>query len=73
MRNKLVFKLLDPTITKWDEYNSCQVKKVISICQTLGVQVYDHFNEEKLTYKAEPGINEEIVRKISKDKKTSTE
>jgi Fe-S cluster assembly protein SufB len=29
---------------------------------------YDHFNEEKLTYKAEPGINEEIVRKISKDK-----
>jgi hypothetical protein len=29
---------------------------------------YDHFNEEKLTYKAEPGINEEIVRKISSDK-----
>lgn len=29
---------------------------------------YDHYNEEKLTYKAEPGINEEIVRKISTDK-----
>ena len=29
---------------------------------------YDHYNEEKLTYKAEPGINEEIVRKISEDK-----
>ena len=29
---------------------------------------YDHYNEEKLTYKAEPGINEEIVRKISSDK-----
>ena len=29
---------------------------------------YDHFNEEKLTFKAEPGINEELVRFISKDK-----
>lgn len=29
---------------------------------------YDHYNEERLTYKAEPGINEEIVRKISADK-----
>ena len=29
---------------------------------------YDHFNEEKLTFKAEPGINEELVRLISKDK-----
>ena len=29
---------------------------------------YDHYNEERLTYKAEPGINEELVRKISTDK-----
>jgi len=29
---------------------------------------YDHYNEEKLVFKAEPGINEEIVRKISSDK-----
>tara|TARA_Y100000310_G_scaffold328062_1_gene395490 strand:- start:30689 stop:32119 length:1431 start_codon:yes stop_codon:yes gene_type:complete len=29
---------------------------------------YDHYNEEKLTFKAKPGINEELVRKISADK-----
>ncbi len=29
---------------------------------------YDHYNEEKLTFKAQPGINEELVRKISADK-----
>jgi Fe-S cluster assembly protein SufB len=29
---------------------------------------YDHFNEERLKYKAEPGINEAVVRQISKDK-----
>ena len=29
---------------------------------------YDHYNEEKLTFKAEPGISEELVRQISKDK-----
>jgi Fe-S cluster assembly protein SufB len=29
---------------------------------------YDHFNEEKLKFKAEPGINEAVVRKISEDK-----
>jgi len=31
-------------------------------------ETYDHFNEEKLTFKAEPGINEKLVRYISKDK-----
>ena len=46
MRNKLVFKLIDPTIKNWRDYNSCEVKNVISLCQTLGVRVYDHFNEE---------------------------
>lgn len=29
---------------------------------------YDHFNPENLIYKAEPGITEELVRQISKDK-----
>ena len=29
---------------------------------------YDHFNEEHLTFKAQPGITEELVRQISKDK-----
>jgi len=29
---------------------------------------YDHYNEEKLAFKAEPGISEEIVREISKHK-----
>ena len=29
---------------------------------------YDHYNEERLTYKAEAGINEAVVRKISSDK-----
>ncbi len=29
---------------------------------------YDHYNPENLVYKAEPGINEELVRQISKDK-----
>ena len=31
-------------------------------------ETYDHFNPEKLSYKAEPGITEELVREISKDK-----
>ena len=31
-------------------------------------ETYDHSNKEKLTFKAEPGINEELVRLISKDK-----
>lgn len=30
---------------------------------------YDHYNEENLTFKAQPGITEELVRQISKDKK----
>jgi Fe-S cluster assembly protein SufB len=29
---------------------------------------YDHFNEERLTFKAQPGLSEELVRQISKDK-----
>ncbi|MBR9699648.1 Fe-S cluster assembly protein SufB [Candidatus Woesearchaeota archaeon] len=30
---------------------------------------YDHHNEEKLAYKAKPGIDEELVKEISKQKK----
>ena len=29
---------------------------------------YDHYNEERLLYKAVPGVSEELVRLISKDK-----
>jgi len=29
---------------------------------------YDHYNKEDLIFKAEPGISEELVKKISKDK-----
>ena len=31
-------------------------------------EAYDHYNEERLTFKAKEGINEEVVRAISKDK-----
>src|SRR3989344_2796334 len=31
-------------------------------------ETYDHYNEERLTFKAQPGISEELVRQISKDK-----
>ena len=31
-------------------------------------ETYDHYNPERLTFKAQPGINEEIVRRISQDK-----
>ena len=30
---------------------------------------YDHYNPENLVFKAKPGIDEEVVRQISKDKK----
>lgn len=32
-------------------------------------EIYDHSNPEKLIFKAEAGINEELVRQISRDKK----
>tara|TARA_Y100000310_G_scaffold91480_2_gene88846 strand:- start:755 stop:2161 length:1407 start_codon:yes stop_codon:yes gene_type:complete len=31
-------------------------------------EIFDHYNPERLKFKAKPGINEEIVRKISSDK-----
>ena len=42
--------------------------KIIQPELTIDRENYDHYNEENLQYKAEPGINEEIVRKISADK-----
>jgi len=32
-------------------------------------ETYDHYNPEELEYKAKPGINEELVREISRQKK----
>src|SRR3989338_7377365 len=29
---------------------------------------YDHYNEENLNFKAQPGVSEELVRQISRDK-----
>ena len=43
MRNKLVFKLIDPTIKNWEKYVSLE-ENLIVLCQTLGVRVYDHSN-----------------------------
>ena len=31
-------------------------------------ETYDHYNEEKLVYKAEPGLTKEIVEEISRQK-----
>ena len=41
MRNKLIFKLVDPSIECWNRYISME-EKLIILCETLGVQVYDH-------------------------------
>ena len=45
MRNKLVFKLIDPTIKNWEKYISLE-ENLIGLCQTFGVRVYDHSNYE---------------------------
>jgi len=36
MRNKLVFKLIDPTIKNWGRYISLE-ENMIGLCQTFGV------------------------------------
>ncbi len=36
--------------------------------QGINRETYDHKNEERLTFKAEPGISEAVVREISKQK-----
>ena len=45
MRNKLVFKLIDPTIKNWEKYNSLE-EKLIVLCHTFGVRVYNHSSNE---------------------------
>ena len=45
MRNKLVFKLIDPTIKNWEKFISLE-ENLIGLCQTFGVRVYDHSNYE---------------------------
>ena len=41
MRNKLIFKSIDPTIKNWEKYIALE-EKLIVLCQTLGVREYDH-------------------------------
>ena len=44
MRNKLVFKLIDPTIKCWEKYISLE-ENLIVLCQTFNVRVFDHLND----------------------------
>ena len=41
MRNKLIFKSIDSSIENWEKYISLE-EKLIVLCQTFGVRVYDH-------------------------------
>ena len=45
MRNKLIFRLVNPTIKSWGKYISLE-ENLIVLCQTFGVQVYNHSNNE---------------------------
>ena len=45
MRNKLVFKLIDPTIKDWEKYIYLE-ENLITLCQTFGVRVFDHSSYE---------------------------
>ena len=44
MKNKLVFKLVNPEITGWEKFVTLE-EKIIILCQTFNVQVYDHLND----------------------------
>ena len=44
MRNKLIFKLVDPTIESWEKFITLE-EKIIVLCQTFNVRVYDHLND----------------------------
>ena len=43
MKNKLVFKLVNPEITSWEKFITLQ-EKIIVLCQTFNVRVYNHLN-----------------------------
>ena len=45
MRNKLVFKLIDPTIKNWEKYLSLE-EKLIALCETFGIRLFDHLNDD---------------------------
>ena len=45
MFNKLIFKLHNPSIESWDRYASLE-EKLIVLCQTFGVRVCEHSNNE---------------------------
>ena len=45
MLNKLVFKLLNPSIESWERYISLE-EKIIVLCKTFNVRVFDHLNDQ---------------------------
>ena len=45
MKNKLVFKLVDPTISSWEKFISLE-DKIIILCQAFNVRVFDHSNDQ---------------------------
>ena len=67
MRNKLVYRLVDPTIKNRRKYSSCVAKDItcsgcslFSICQNNEVRVDDHFSEDyNFTRKTYFGLKEE--------------
>ena len=45
MKNKLVFKLVNPEITSWETFISLE-EKLIVLCQTFNVRVFDQLNDQ---------------------------
>ena len=46
MKNKLVFNLFIPEITGWEKFINLE-EKIIILCKTFNVRVYDHLNDPK--------------------------
>ena len=45
MKNKLVFKLVNPEITSWEKFITLE-EKIIVLCKTFNVRVFDHLNDQ---------------------------
>ena len=45
MKNKLVFKLVNPEITSWEKFITLE-EKIIVLCKTFNVRVFDHSNDQ---------------------------
>ena len=45
MKNKLVFKLVNPTIAGWEKFITLE-EKIIVLCKTFNVRVFDHSNDQ---------------------------